>query len=176
VLKTARSIWTGSLTHISLEQHMQVRRQAKLAAVAAAFLAIGTAMAQSNGPLSRAQVRAEAAAAVAAGTIPRGEAGPEYFRSPNIQSTRARADVRAETVVAVRKGRIARGEQPVIDGPAFVATKTRAEVNAETLVAMQLGLIPRGEAPWRDATVAEQEQIRLAGERARNAGTTVAAK
>jgi hypothetical protein len=151
---------------------MQINRQTKLWVLLAATVATTSALAE--GPVSRAQVRAETAAAVAAGEIARGEGTPNEPRGGNIVSTRARADVRAETVSAVREGRIARGEQQPFDAQVFVATKTRPEVKAETLVAMRLGLIPRGEAPARDATVAELEQIRVAGERARNASTTVA--
>jgi hypothetical protein len=153
---------------------MQSYSQAKLWVLLAA--AIATTSALADDPVSRAQVRAETAAAVAAGDIPRGEGTPGYPRAATVESTRARADVRAETTAAVREGLIARGEQQQPEAQVFVAAKSRAEVKAETLAAMRMGLIPRGEAPARDATVAELEQIRLAGERARNASTAVAAR
>jgi hypothetical protein len=156
---------------------MQVIRFTKLWLPLAASLAVTSALAAGpDGPVSRSQVRAETAAAVAAGAIARGEATPDYPRATGGVSARSRAEVRAETVAAVQHGEIARGEQSIIDAGPFIAQKTRAEVKAETLTAMHLGLIPRGDAPARDATVAELEQIRLAGERARSAATTLAAR
>jgi len=152
---------------------MQINRQSKLWVLLTAAVATTSALAEA--PVSRAQVRAETAAAVAAGEIVRGEGTPGYPRAVGIHSTRTHSDVRAETVAAVREGRIPRGEQQQFDAQVFVSTKTRPEVNAETLVAMRLGLIPRGQLPARDATVAELEQIRVAGERARNASTTTTA-
>jgi hypothetical protein len=119
-------------------------------------------------------VRAETAAAVAAGTIPRGEAPSTNVPGQGFNSLRSRADVNAEAVVAVREGRIARGDQTFVEAPVFVASRTRAEVKAETLAAIRLGLIPHGELASRDATPAENEQIRLAGERARTVNTLAA--
>jgi hypothetical protein len=122
----------------------------------------------------RALVRADAAAAVAAGQIPRGEGSPMY--PTPFRSALARGDVRADTVAAMAAGQIPRGERGTLIADTFVAQKTRAEVGAETVVAMRLGLIPRGEAPARQPTAAEVELIRLAGERARAADPRLAAR
>jgi len=152
---------------------MQINRQSKLWVLLTAAVATTSALAE--GPVSRAQVRAETAVAVAAGEIIRGEGVAGRPGGANIHSTRAQSEVRAETVAAVREGRIATGEQHQFDAQVFVSTETRAEVNAETRAAMRLGLMPRGQLPARDATPAELEQIRMAGERARNASTLTAA-
>ena len=152
---------------------MPINRQSKLWVLLAAVIATTPALAE--GPVLRAQVRAETAAAVAAGEIIRGEGASGRTDGANIHSTRAHSEVRAETVAAVREGRIATGEQQPVDAQVFVSTETRAEVNAETRAAMRLGLMPRGQLPARDATAAEVEQIRLAGQRARSAPVSTTA-
>jgi len=152
---------------------MKSNRQTRLWVLLTAAVATTSALAE--GPVSRAQVRAETAAAVAAGEIIRGEGASGRPAGGNVHSTRAQSEVRAEAVAAVREGRIASGEQQQVDGQVFVSTETRAQVNAETRAAMRLGLMPRGQLLARDATAAEVEQIRLAGERARNAPTITAA-
>lgn len=153
---------------------MQAPRLLPMWTLLAALGAAAPVLAAPDGAVSRAQVRAEAAAAVAAGTIPRGEATPDYPRAA--PSTRARDDVRAETLAAVRQGLIPRGDQPLAEAPAIGEPRAREEVKAETRVAMRLGLIPRGDAPAREATDAEREQIRLAGERARAARLALSAR
>jgi hypothetical protein len=111
----------------------------------------------------RAQVRAEAAAAVADGPTPRGEAPIGDLRPA--ASTRARTDVKREASFAVAHGDIVQGEGTGYRSEAVVSVRTRLEVRAETREAMRLGLIPRGEQ-YAVPTEAQIEQVRLAGERA----------
>jgi hypothetical protein len=111
----------------------------------------------------RAKVRAEAAAAVAAGQTPRGEAPFGDFGTP--VSERARTDVKREARIALAHGDIVQGEGSSFRSEPFVSVKSRLEVRAETREAMRLGLIPRGEIN-PVATEAQAEQVRLAGERA----------
>lgn len=141
------------------------------------FAALGAmtlgALAQDQAsPVSRDQVRSETAAAVAAGQIARGEL-PFGDTALHRASTASSADVRVQAVAAVAAGQIARGEIGLAPAP-FVSTKTSAEVRAETRMAMQLGLVQHGEAPQPVATTAQLELIRVAGERARNAGPVMA--
>lgn len=111
----------------------------------------------------RAQVRAEAAAAVAAGQTPRGEAPIGDLRAP--MSTRARLDVQREARIAVAHGDIVQGEGTGYRSEPVVSVKSRLEVAAETREAMRLGLIPRGEL-YAVPTETQLELVRLAGERA----------
>jgi hypothetical protein len=111
----------------------------------------------------RAQVRAEAAAAVAAGQTPRGEAPFGDVRAP--VSTRARDAVQRETRIAVAHGDIVQGEGSGDRSQPAVSVKSRVEVAAETREAMRLGLIPRGEL-YVVPTERQLELVRLAGERA----------
>ena len=111
----------------------------------------------------RAKNRAEVAAAVAAGQIPRGEQPFGDLSTP--QSTRARTDVKREAAQAVARGEIPRGEGTGYLSEPGVSVKSRLEVRAETREAMRLGLIPRGEQTVV-ATESQLEQVRLAGERA----------
>lgn len=157
-----------------------MRLTRKLLALATLGAVAGAASAQTlvsepgmptSTPIARADVRAATAAAVAAGQIPRGEGLPIY--PSHFESTRSRASVQSETIAAVAAGQIARGDAPAAVSD-FRALKTRAEVRAETLAAMRLNLIPRGDAPQRQATPAELERIRMAGERARADGSLAA--
>lgn len=133
------------------------------------------AFAQSD-RVDRAQLRAQTAAAVAAGQIPRGELSlADLQAAVPASSTLTRAEVRVQTLLAMARGEIAYGESGPSVAP-FSPVKTRAEVNAETRMSMRLQLIPRGEAPAREATAHELELIRLAGERARHALHNVAAR
>jgi hypothetical protein len=134
-----------------------------------------SALAQGHGnAVSRGQVRAEAAAALAAGQIPRGELAP-VSAALSREGGASRAQIRSETVAAVVAGDIGRGEIGY-EVPSFESIKTRAEVRAETRMALQLGLVPRGEAPARQASAFELEQIRLAGQRAREAAQQLASR
>lgn len=129
-----------------------------------------------TGHVDRAQLRAETAAAVAAGQIPRGELSLADLQAARpTSSTLTRAEVRAQTQLAMARGEIVHGEMgPRIE--TFTPAKSRAEVNAETRMAMRLQLIPRGETPMHDATAYELELIRLAGERARDGHLHAAAR
>ena len=85
-------------------------------------LALGASAALAEGPLqgnevfnfqsqaTRADVRAEAAAANRAGLIARGEAQPTQAQATVVASELTRAQVRAEAAEANRLGLIARGE------------------------------------------------------------------
>ena len=140
------------------------QRTMLMAAVLAAMT--GGAFAQS---VDRAQVRAEAAAAVKSGLIARGELSQADLQPVSITSERTRAEVRSETLAAMAAGQIPHGELGAPE-PRFESTRTRAEVNAETRMAMQLDLIPRGEAPLPFAAPYEVERIRVAGVNARSLG------
>lgn len=121
----------------------------------------------------RAKIRAETAAAVAAGEIPRGEAPFADLRAP--LPTRTRTDVKSETVLAVARGDIPRGEGTGYRSEQVVSVKSRLEVRAETREAMRLGLIPRGEQ-YSVPTESQLEQVRLAGERALSQSRAVASR
>ena len=136
---------------ISISQRTMV-----MAAVLAATT--GGALAQS---VDRAQVSAEAAAAVQAGQIPRGELSLADLQPASVASERSRDEVRSETLAAMAAGQIPRGELGAPE-PEFKSTKTRSEVDAETRMAMQLDLIPRGEAPLPFATQGAGDSIRVA--------------
>jgi hypothetical protein len=80
------------------------------------------------------------------------------------------AKSRAEVVADLKAAQVA-GQLPVAGevGVRFVdvpSTKSRAQVVAETQEAQRLGLLTYGEAGPRDATPAEEQQIRMAGMRA----------
>jgi hypothetical protein len=122
---------------------------------------------------SRAQVRAEAAAAVAAGQTPRGE--QPFGEQRTTLSTRARTDVKREATLAVAHGDIVQGEGNGYRSQQIVSVKSRLEVRAETREAMRLGLIPRGEQ-YAVPTPAQLELVRLAGVRALEQSRAVASR
>jgi len=153
---------------------MRIHSSISVLALLGAF-ALG-AQAQSfgaSGAKTREQHRAEVAAAVKAGQIPRGEAPFGDFSAP--LSTQPRSDVKRATALAVARGDIPRGESYGRLEP-IVSTKSRAEVRAETREAMRLDLIERGEGSYRVPTEAQLELIRLAGERARAMERALAAR
>ena len=121
----------------------------------------------------RAKNRAEAAAAVAAGQTPRGEAPIGDLRP--LVSTRLRTEVKHEAAVAVAHGDIVQGEGIGYRSEPVVSVKSRLEVRAETREAMRLGLTPRGEL-IPVATESQLERVRLAGERALALSRAVAAR
>jgi hypothetical protein len=153
---------------------MQVHRHTRLWVLLAASIAATSALAE--GSVSRAQVRAETAAAVAAGQIVHGSANPVNTRAASINSTLSRNDVSGETITAMRAGELARGDAQSYDSQVFASSLSRAEVKAETLASVRLGLVPHGEAPARVATMAELEQVRMAVEDAGTAPRAVAMK
>ncbi len=90
---------------------------------------------------------------------------PEF---DNFKPSKTRAEVVAETVAAAQAGLIARNDADVqrIAGQGFQPYKSRTQVVAETLEAKRLGLIVHGEMPMPEATPAQLESIRVAGQRA----------
>ena len=100
---------------------------------------------------------------------------PEIER---FQSTKTRAEVLAQTIAASQAGLIARndGDLQRIAGLGFQPGKARVQVVAETLEAKRLGLIVQGEQPIPEATPAQLESIRVAGQRALMGGSVVAMK
>lgn len=86
----------------------------------------------------------------------------------HFKPSKTRAEVVAETVAASQAGLIARNDDDMqrIAGMGFQPSKSRPQVVAETLEAKRLGLIVYGELPTPEATPAQLESIRLAGERA----------
>ena len=136
-------------------------------------VAIG-AQAQTADPAQlRAQTRAEAAAAVAAGQTPRGEL--PFGEQRALQATRARTDVKREATLAVAHGDIVQGEGIGYRSEPFASVKTRLEVRAETREAMRLGLIPHGEQ-YAVPSAQQLEQVRLAGQRALEQSRALAAR
>jgi Domain of unknown function (DUF4148) len=112
-------------------------------AFAAALAAAQTAPATNT---TRAEVKAEAARARAAGELPRGEAP---IKDPNFKPGKTREQRKAETRDAVAKGEVgSRGSAGVHDAPA--ATKTsqtsRADVKQEARAATKAGQNRGGEA------------------------------
>lgn len=81
--------------------------------------------------LTRSEVRAEAARALAEGRIASGEAAPVAGADGVAQPARTRAQVRAEAVEAVRLGLVASGEASVADaspqGAALQAAPERTD-------------------------------------------------
>lgn len=100
---------------------------------------------------------------------------PEF---DNFVSTKSRAQVVVETQEAARRGLIPHNDfdHQRLATQGFVAQKTRAQVRAETIEAIRLGLLRYGEAGPPEATPQQIEQIRLAGVRALQVGSTLASK
>jgi Domain of unknown function (DUF4148) len=86
----------------------------------------------------------------------------------NFKPSKTRAEVMAETVAAAQAGLIARNDADVqrIAGMGFQPYKSRPQVVAETVEAKRLGLIVYGEMSTPEATPAQLESIRVAGQRA----------
>jgi Domain of unknown function (DUF4148) len=128
------------------------RSMLSFAAIVAIAAPAAAQVAASDSMLTRAQVRADTRAALAAGLIPRGEAQPSYPRAR--PSAVPRAEVRAETREALASGEIPHGDAMPDDNGEFRSTTTRAEVRTETLEAVRDDEIPYGRAqPTADAIV-----------------------
>lgn len=86
----------------------------------------------------------------------------------NFKPQMTRAEVVAQTRMAAEAGLIARNDADFqrIAAMGFQPTKSRAQVMAEAVEARRLGLVVHGELPMPEATPAQLESIRLAGERA----------
>jgi hypothetical protein len=110
-----------------------------LAAVAALFTA-QAALAQGA---TRAEVKADAASAVKAGAVAKGE-GPAAAPAP--KSTKDRAEVKKEAAAAEKAGKIEKGPSPDAAKDAK-STKDRAEVKKEAAAAVKSGEATKGEGP-----------------------------
>ena len=91
-------------------------------------------------------------------------------------STLTRSDVRAAIDAAKLNTQPAGEASYTVVAASTSSALKRIQVQAEGREAMRLGLMSGGEGGARAATPAEAEQIRLAGQRAVEAATTVAAK
>ncbi len=125
---------------------MNFKNVASVIAAVSALLA-QSAMAQTTpDPKTRADVKAETAAAKKKGEVmPAGESAPQ--QGAGSKSTKPRADVKAETASAKKKGDLVpAGETTPQDKTAAMSGKPRAEVKAETAAAKKKGeLVPAGE-------------------------------
>ena len=140
----------------------------KLILAVVALTAGGAALAQTQEPKTRAEVRAAAAAAVKAGTIQVGDGAGMHDPLP-VSSRRSRAEVRAEGAAPhrARTGELIFEDGPLPDVAGWTpSTLSRTQVVAEAIEARRLGLISRGEAEARSPTPLEQEFVRQAGLRA----------
>ena len=92
---------------------------------------------------------------------------PFGFEKEHFQFSKARAEVKADLKVAQASGQLpVFGEIGVVP-VAIASTKSRDQVVAETREAARLGLLSSyGELGPKDATPAQEQQIKLAGERA----------
>ena len=100
--------------------------------------------------------------------------GTQDFPAPVLKSSTTRAEVIADLKAAQGSAAASYGEASV--APKAASQLSRAQVAAETREAMRLGLIDTSEGGVRVATPAQLEQIRAAGLRALDKGTTTAAK
>lgn len=103
---------------------------------------------------SRAEVKAEAASAVKAGEIPRGEAQdpkaePRRTVGP-AEKAAARSKRKTDAAAAIRAGSTEKGEAtvgtPVVKTTPQERAAARAKRKAETASAVKAGEVPRGEA------------------------------
>ena len=97
--------------------------------------------------------------------------GTQDFPETQALSTQSRDAVRSELAAAARVGGLVRGEASAAPVPA--STQSRTVIAAETREALRLGVAGSNEAEIRIASPAQQEAIRLAGQRAIE-GTSVA--
>jgi hypothetical protein len=175
---------TSSLsTRFTQESFMKFNKQliagAAMAAIGATANAQAAAATANDPPLqTRAQLRADMAAAMPAGNmVSPGEAEKYPFRLTEAASTLSRSKVKSETAAAKAAGEIPNGELSLQDLQRQPATseKTRAQVRAETLEARRLGLLqPAGELGLPQATPAQADMINSAGVRALSGWTSAA--
>jgi hypothetical protein len=140
----------------------------KLMLVVAAIVGGGAALAQSPQSMTRAEVHAEAVAALKAGAIQVGDTA--VLRDQlSVPSQRSRAEVQAEAAAAnkARVGVVTYGDSPMLDQlRSTSSTLSRAQVRAEAMEWRRLGLNGYGDHEQRAPTPAELESIRQAGLRA----------
>ena len=126
---------------------MNFKNIGSVIAAVSALLAQG-AMAQTAAPgATRADVKAETAAAKKKGELtPAGEGMPQEKMAK--KSDKSLAEVKAETAAANKKGELAKsGEGAPQEKMAKKSDKARAEVKAETAAAKKKGdIVPAGEA------------------------------
>jgi hypothetical protein len=125
---------------------MNIKNVGSVIVAVSALLAQG-AIAQTEAPKSRAQVKAETLAAEKKGDVPPpGDTAKQEKLSK--KSDAVRSDVKKETAAANKKGELAKpGEGPPQEKMAKKSDKARAEVKAETAVAKKKGdVVPAGEA------------------------------
>lgn len=140
----------------------------KLTLVVAAAVGASAALAQSQEPKTRAEVRAEAIAARQASEIEVGDTVGLRQLLP-APSQRSRAEVRAEAVTAnkARTGVVTYIDSSLLDQwLSTPSTLSRAQVRAEAIEWRRLGLNGYGDREQRAPTPAELESIRQAGLRA----------
>ena len=106
------------------------------------------------------------AALLASTTAFANDVDPFGLEKDHFQFSKTRAEVKADLKVAQATGQLPVfgeiGVQPI----AIASTASRAQVVAETREAARLGLLSYGELGPKDATPAQEHQIKLAGERA----------
>jgi hypothetical protein len=126
---------------------MKLNRITLAAALVAAFTApVLMAQTETTKPVSRDQVKAEAAAAHKAGAMEHGEASKE----PSVGKTSlSREAVKAEAKAAHKAGAMEHGEasKPSKRTETGQSKTTREAVKAEAAVAHKDGTMPHGEAP-----------------------------
>ncbi len=93
-------------------------------------------------PTTRAEVKADAASAVKAGTIAKGE-GPSAMTNAKPKVSQDRADVKKEAAAAEKAGTIEKGPSPN-PGKDAVSVKSRAEVKVEAAAAVKAGEVGKG--------------------------------
>jgi len=132
---------------------MKMKTALTVLAAAAAVFAQG-AFAQASAPASRAEIKAETAAAEKAGKLtPAGEGPGNLTKAPSTSSDTTRAARKAKTLEDRKDGDLipagpATGGKQLRAEEAKPSTKTRAERKAETLKDEKEGkLIPAGEGP-----------------------------
>jgi stress response protein YsnF len=106
-----------------------------LSAIAVAVFTAQVAVAQDAAPKTRAEVKAEAAAANKAGTIEKGAAVPKAAKPT---SDKARAEVKAEAAAANKAGTIEKGAS-VQKATKPTSDHSRAETKAEAAAANKSG-------------------------------------
>ena len=127
---------------------MKFKNIGYVVAAAALMMAQGAyAETAASGAKARADVKAETAAALKKGELPRGtETEGQGPTKATAKSTKTRAEVKAETAAAVKTGEVPKaGEGIETKAPMAKSTTTRAEVKAEVAAAKAKGEKPVGE-------------------------------
>ena len=133
----------------------------QISAIAFAFSALfaGQAMAATDAPVTRAQVKAELAEAIRSGNMIADENGqqlneifPHNYPAQQAGSSVSRAQVKAELAAAINNGNVTVGESGELLNEVYaynyqdqqnVASKSREQVRAELAEAINSGLFDR---------------------------------